>query len=161
MRIIKREQCNSIAPTSKSALTYDIGYMEKEKTYHIRVIANSGGGFFSNEWVPITEILSCIQDSANGQPFKALIFRPLYESKGANNHGFLAAALRSEGILNTVPKAAYSHLLGDPEAFTKAMAKLVKSKASLEDVVAIRAAEIEARRVAQAEKLKQTAKKKA
>lgn len=161
MRIIKREQCNSIAPTSKSALTYDIGYSEKEKTYHIRVIANSGGGFFSNEWVPITEILSCIQDSPAGQPFKALIFRSLYESKGANNHGFLAAALRSESILNAVPKAAYSHVLGDPEAFAKAMAKLVKSKASLEDVVAIRAAEIEAKRAAQAEKLKQAAKKKA
>jgi hypothetical protein len=157
MRIIKRGTCPQITPTSKSKLTYDVGYNEQFKTYHIRIIGNSGGGFFSNQWIAVED---CIQAAPTGEPFKALVFKPFYESKGANNHGFLSAALREEGILNPAPKAAYSHLLGDPEAFTKAMAKLVKSKANLEDTVAIREAKIEAKRAAQAEKLKKAAKKK-
>ena len=43
--------------------------------------------------------------------FKAPVFKPLFESLGANNHGFLATALRSEGIILADDKYVRSNQL--------------------------------------------------
>jgi hypothetical protein len=159
MRIIKRQyDCPTISPSSKATLAYDINHDKESNSLSIRIIANSGGGFFSNEWIAINDILACIEKAPADFPFKALIFRHLYKSKGSNNHGFLAAVLRNEGLLVSVPKAAYSHAVGDHDAFNKAVQKLVKGKTNLEDIVAIREAEIEAKREALAKKMKAAAK---
>jgi len=82
-------------------------------------------------------------------------------SKSSNNHGFIAAALRSEGILLPVEKAVYSHTLSDVAAFTKAMQKPIKDNVSLEDTVAKHNAEMEARRQAMAEKMRKAGNGKA
>jgi hypothetical protein len=153
-RIIKRSSCKPISPSAKGELTYNIGHNDQPKALIIRIIANTGGGFFSNEWIALDDILACIEEQPTDAPFKALIFRQLYVlSRSSNNHGFLAAALRAEGILLPVEKAVYSHTLGDVAAFTKAMAKPIKENVSLEDTVAIHNAEMEARRQAMAEKI--------
>ncbi len=142
-RIIKQSTCKPISPSAKGKLTYNIGHNDQSKALHIRVIANTGGGFFSNEWIALDDVLSCIEEQPTDDPFKALIFRQLYvSSRSSNNHGFLAAALRAEGILLPVEKAVYSHTLGDVAAFTTAMAKPIKDNVSLEETVALHNAEI-------------------
>jgi len=82
-------------------------------------------------------------------------------SKPSNNHGFPAAALRTEGIFLPVEKAEYSHTLFDTAALTKAMQKPIKGNVSLEDKVAIHNAEMEARRQAMAEKMRKAGNGKA
>jgi hypothetical protein len=136
IRILKKSNCPKLSPKAKGSLTYHIGYAETAKTHLIRVTANTGGGFFSNEWVALGDILDTIDTAEFEDSFKAIILKPLYQSKGANNHGFLAAALRAEGILEAVEDHPLSHTLGDTKAFTKAMQKLVKEKVSLDDDVA-------------------------
>jgi len=112
-RIIQQSTCKLISPAAKGQLTYNIGHNDQSKALHFRVIANTGGGFFSNEWIALDDVLSCIEEQPAGEPFKAIIFRKLYvSSKSSNNHGFLAAALRAEGILLPVEKAVYSHIFG-------------------------------------------------
>jgi hypothetical protein len=135
LRIIKKGTCGLIAPSSTGELTYNIGFDAKDKTFHFRVIGNSGGGYHSREWVSLDAILEHIEAQPPGQPFKSLILRKVYVSTGANNYGFLAAVLRAEGILVPVPKKPFSHLAGDVAAFRKAMQSLLKT--DLEDEVAL------------------------
>ena len=136
LRIIKKSTCSKISPQARGQLTYHIGYDETAKTFHLRVTENTGGGFFSNEWIGIDSILETVAALPTNEPFKAVIFIPLYQSTSANNHGFLAAALRAENLLGIVDGQPLSHTLGDIKVFKAAMAKLFKEKVDLHDDVA-------------------------
>jgi len=133
--IIKKASCPKLSASAKGDLTYHVGY-DDNKTFHLRVTANTGGGFFSNEWISLDAIIEVVKSMPFDSPFKAIILKPLYVSQGANNHGFLAAALRAEEILLPVEKHPLSHTLGDTKAFHKAMQKLIKNKVDLDDDVA-------------------------
>ena len=141
MRIIKKGTCGMIAPSSSGQLTYDVGFQEKDKTFHFRVTGNTGGGYFSKEWVSLVAIQERIEAQPPGQPFKSLILRKVYVSTGANNYGFLSAVLRKEGLLLPVPKKPFSHLVGDAALLMKAMQPALKAKTDLEDEVTIEEAE--------------------
>ena len=75
--------------------------------------------------------------AGSGFTVHRLIFIPLYASKGANNHGFLAATLRSEYVLEPAEDQPLSHTLGNVKSFKAAIAKLVKAKTDLHDKVAV------------------------
>ena len=135
-RIIKKSTSPKLSPRAQGSLTYHVGYDETAKTLHFRITANSGGGFFSNEWIALNDILDTIETTSSDKPFKALIFKSLYQSKGSNNHGFLAAALRAENLLLPVEKQLMSHTLGDVKSFKAVMQQLIKDKVSLDDDVA-------------------------
>lgn len=94
-RIIKKGTTCKLSPTSRGEIQYHVA--ENSGDLFIRVAANSGGGFHSKQFLNIRDIEDVIGTQEGS--FKATIFRPLYESSGANNHGFLAAALRAEGTL--------------------------------------------------------------
>jgi len=110
LRIIKKSSSTKLSPRAQGSLTYHVGYDETAKTVHLRITANSGGGFFSNEWIALNDILDTIETTSSDKPFKALIFKLLYQSKESNNHGFLAAALRAESLLLPVEKQLMSQL---------------------------------------------------
>jgi len=157
-RIIKKSQCNLISPTATGKLTYNIGFNDKTNDLFIRIITNSGGGFFSKEWISLENIMNSLEQQPKKAPFKALIFRSLYESRGSNNHGFLSAALRAEGILQPVEKAVYSHTFSSMKPFSDATDKLIQGDTALKDEVAIHEAKLAAQREAMAEKMKKAPK---
>ena len=159
-RIIKKSTAPKLSPRALGSLTYHAGYNDKSKSFHIRITANSGGGFFSNEWIDLNDILDTIETTSPNKPFKAIIFKSLYQSKGSNNHGFLAAALRAESLLLPIEKQLMSHTLGDVKGVKAAMQKLIKDKVSLEDDVAAAVKIKEAKRAALIEAMKASAKKK-
>lgn len=160
LRIIKISTTQKLSASAKGDLTYHIGYEETAKNFHFRITANSGGGFFSNEWVALNDILDTIETTSPDKPFKAIIFKPLYQSKGSNNHGFLAAALRAESLLLPVEKQLMSHTLGNVKSFKTAMQQLIKDKVSLEDDVAEAEKIKEAKRAELIAAMKASAKKK-
>ncbi|WP_371376779.1 hypothetical protein [Thalassotalea aquiviva] len=96
INIIKQAVCGKVSQPDTPTLTYNIGYAPNDKSFHIRVITNTGGGFFSVEWISLDDILSCVE---NRETFNANIFASLFKSKSANNSGFLAAALKAEKLL--------------------------------------------------------------
>ena len=157
LRIIKKSTCPKLSTRAKRTLTYHVGYSATHKSFHIRITANAGG-FFSNEYISLDDVLATIEANGSDTPFKALLFKPLYQSKGANNHGFLAAALLAEGILQPEEGRALSFELRDVPAFKTAMHKLIKDKVDLEDDVAIADAAREAKRAELAKKMQATAK---
>ncbi|WP_432472083.1 hypothetical protein [Amphritea sp. HPY] len=136
IRIIKQSLCSKISSPDKPTITYNVGYDDKAKSLFLRITANSTGGFFSNEWINIESIWKLIETNKTNAPFKALIFKRLYQSNSANNHGFLAAALRAEKLLLPAEKQKLSHTKGDIKALTSAMQKPIKDQVSLEDEVA-------------------------
>jgi hypothetical protein len=160
LRIIKKSTAQKLSPRAQGSLTYHVGYDETAKTFHFRITANSGGGFFSNEWIALNDTLDTIETTSSGKPFKALIFKSLYQSKGSNNHGFLAAALRAEKLLLPVEKQLMSHTLGDVKSFKAAMQQLIKDKVSLDDDVAEAEKIKEAKQAEMVAAMKASAKKK-
>lgn len=146
--ILKKTNCGKVSTPEKETLTYNIGHCGDE--YYFRVTDNAGGGFFSHEWISITDITECLPTGSN---FNATALTPLFKSKSANNAGFLAAALKSESLLLPFKKTKRLHTLGDLSAFTKSMQKLVNSKICLPDEIAEREAIKEAKLKALADKL--------
>ena len=156
IRIIRKSTCPKLSSRAKGELTYHIGHDEKTKSFQFRVTANTGGGFFSKEWISLDDIISII-DEQKTKHFKAIIFIPLYASRGSNNHGFLAAALRAENVLEPVADHPLSHTLGNIKTFNAAMAKLIKAKTDLHDDVAEAEAAKEAKRQEMIERVKAAA----
>ena len=156
IRIIKKSTCLKLSSRAKGKLTYHIGHDDKDKSLLFRVTANTGGGFFSKEWISLDDIIGTIDDQ-DGDTFKAIVFIPLYASKGANNHGFLAAALRAESVLEPIEDQPLSHTQGNIKAFKAAMAKLVKAKTDLHDEVAAAEAIKEKKRQEMIERMKAAA----
>lgn len=159
LRIIKKDQCGKISSPDEPSLTYHVGYDDSSKSLHLRITHNSTGGFFSNEWINLDSILATIEECEPDKPFKALVLKNLYQSKSANNHGFLSAVLRAEKILIPDENQKLSHTQGDPKPFTTAMQKLIKEKVSLEDEVAMADQGKEVKRQALIENMKKAAQK--
>jgi len=149
INILKKAHCGKVSTSEKETLTYNIGDSDEE--YYFRVTDNTGGGYFSNEWVSLNDITELLP---NDTPFNASALAPLFKSKSANNAGFLAAALKAESLLLPVKETKRLHTLGDISSLIKTMQKLVKGKVSLPDEIAEREAVKEAKRTALAEKLK-------
>jgi len=88
---------------------YELG--KSGKKHGIRITSNDNDGLFSNEWVMLDDIATCIEPLAKIDNFPSNKLTPLFKSKSSNNAGFLAAILRHEGVFGTVDKKMYQHYL--------------------------------------------------
>jgi hypothetical protein len=122
--IIKKATCKSLA--GNSTLTYEVGKNDKD-VIQLRIASNSGGGFFSDEWVTLNKILKAIKDWPADHPITSLALRVLFNGKSVNTPSFLLAALLKEGILAPVPDKKRHFQLGETKPFLEAVAKLVAS----------------------------------
>ena len=155
--ILKKFHFGKISTPENETLTHHVGHSSGE--FHLRITDNTGGGFFSDEWVSLSDILEFLSEK---ETFSTTILDPLFQSKSANNAGFMAAALKAEGIILPIEGKKRLFSLGDVESFVTVMNKLIKKKVSLSDEVAERKAEKEAKRLADEKKFKaQRAKVKA
>ena len=139
MRIIKEEKCPKLSPRALGGLVYNIGYTEDEQAFHFRITANSSSGYFSKEWVALKAIQEVLDQQKKDSPFKAITLKGLYKKRGANNHGFLAAALRAEMILGVVEKQPLLHTLNVFEAFAtvKSRTKRTRNCGSIDTTLVI------------------------
>lgn len=136
IRILKKATCPKLSPRGNGELTYHLGYRDEDGQVFLRVTANASSGYFSQEWITLKEI-EALTAAENGHGFKAILFKPLYQQKGANNHGFLGAALKAEGIVEVEeeqPLVLYA--VEERTAFDQQVATLVQEGTSLHDDVA-------------------------
>ena len=70
--IVKVDSCPSL--TGKSTLTYHIGCNADE--IQIRVHANTGGGYFSKEWIAFSVIQETL--AKQSKPFSSMLLKPLF-----------------------------------------------------------------------------------
>jgi hypothetical protein len=109
--------------TGKSTLGYQIG-TDDAGEIHLKVTRNSGGGYFSEEWVPFPTIQAVLEGWPAEKPITSQALRVLYRGKSANNPGFLSAVLLAEGLLEPVPGKARVLQACDPGPFLARVAKL-------------------------------------
>ncbi|WP_371195002.1 hypothetical protein [Glaciecola sp. SC05] len=159
INILKVATCGKVTSPEQATLTYNVGYDTADKTLLLRVTDNATSGLFSTEWIALADILATIEQRTKpNDSFNARLFASLFSSASANNSGFLAAALKAEGILVPFKDSKRLHYLGDVKSFESTMQKLIKDKVSLPDVVAERGA---AKAKLRAENEKQLAAKRA
>ncbi len=149
MNILKKARCGNLSNPGKKTLTYNVGNRDDE--YYLRLSDNQGGGFFSTEWISLSEVTELMPKE---EPFTTSVLTPLYESKSSNNQGFMAAVLVAEKIWLPVIGNRRQFTPGDVTVFTKRMQTLIGKKVNLKDEVAEREAAAEAKRKALEAKLK-------
>ena len=128
IRILKVATCPSLS--GKSTLTYHIGCNEKSKIL-FRIANNTGGGFFSKEWIALDTILNIFDQQPDNKPIVSLLLYPLFQGKSLNTPAFLLAVLRQEGLVRQLqdhPKH-YDRLSSD--TFMAEIEKLIQSKVDL------------------------------
>ena len=105
MRILKTSTCKTIS--AKSTLTYQIGTDNDE--IHVRITKNTGGGFFSDEWISMDDIRSVLDEHPAGTPVTSFLLQPLFQGKSVNTPAFLLAALANEKLLVPIKGKKRSH----------------------------------------------------
>ena len=95
LNIIQTSKCPTVS--NKSTLTYNIGVDNKDNIF-IRIASNTGGGYFSNEWVSLDNITSILGD-VTGEHITSINLIPLFKGKSVNTPGYLLAVLLKEGLL--------------------------------------------------------------
>jgi hypothetical protein len=127
IQVLQADTC----PTSsgKSTLGYEIGTDESDGIY-LRISSNTGGGFFSNEWVSFEAICNAIADWPDDQGITSNTFRKIFHGRSANTPGFVIAVLNAVGILEPEGEKQRVHQARNPESFLAKVEALKKVLAS-------------------------------
>jgi len=127
VKVINSATCLSLS--GKSNITYQVGTDPESNTY-LRIYANTGGGFFSPEWVPLSEVQKLIDAAPKDRPLSSWSLHQLFRGKSANNVGFLSAALVHEKWLRLLAGRKRGLEVMDDAAFQAKLEKLTAGKAS-------------------------------
>jgi hypothetical protein len=122
--ILKTATCESLS--GQSTLTYQLGYTEDKEVY-VRLLENTGGGQFSNEWISLKAVQDVLED--NPEPLTSFMLQGLFVGKSANTPAFLMAALVHEKWLRVLKGKKRGQEILDTSRFMAKMAKLVARKA--------------------------------
>ena len=122
MRVLSTGTCDTLSGSSK--LTYHIGSMPDGEIY-IRVHGNTGGGFFSQEWISLQDILTALKKRPDGRPITSILLSPALPGQSANTPGFMMAVLLHEKLVRSMQGKLRRHELVDPSVFTEKVEKLL------------------------------------
>ena len=124
VRILSVQSCPTIS--GKSKLTYHLGVVDSE--IQLRLYANSGGGFFSKEWISLKAILRTVPVNL---PFTSRVLHEIFHGKSLNSAGFLLAALKHEGLVipSKVKPRCWERV--DPKDFLAKVKAIVESPVDL------------------------------
>ena len=94
---------------------------------YLRVHGNTGGGFFSQEWISLRDILTALKKRPDGRPITSILLNPLFRGRSANTPGFLMAVLLHEKVVRSMQGKLRRHELMGPSAFTEKVDRLMAS----------------------------------
>jgi hypothetical protein len=124
MRVLSTGTSDTLSGSSK--LTYHIGSMPDGEIY-LRVHSNTGGGFFSQEWISLRDILRALEKRPEGKPITSILLNRLFKGRSANTPGFMMAVLLHEKVVRSQQGKLRRHELADPSVFTDKVDKLLES----------------------------------
>ena len=127
MRVLKKATCDTIS--GKSKLTYHIG-ATPDNVIHFRIHSNTGGGFFSQEWIAFEAVQEALKDDTEGAAITSVRLTPLFKGKSVNTPSFLLAALKHLKLVRPVQGKRRHHERLDPGPFLDTVDKLMSSSAT-------------------------------
>ncbi len=122
-QVIKEDQCKSLE--GSATLHYQIG-IDDAGSIQLKIEKNSGGGFFSNEWISFADIQQAFADWPEETPINSMALRPLFLGKSVNTPSFMLAVLTAEKLLEPMPKRKRVHRATDPAPFLATVEELKK-----------------------------------
>lgn len=132
VRILKAASCPSLS--GKSTLSYHIGCGVNsgnsngtEPVIHLRVYANSGGGFFNKDWIALNTIQQLFEKCPSNKPITSFVLYPLFHGRSLNTPAFLLAVLRQEGFLQPMKDKQRSYERLDPNEFMTEIKSLIEA----------------------------------
>jgi hypothetical protein len=128
MKILKTATCKTLS--GKSTLTYQIG-INPDLIVHLRITKNSGGGFFSDEWISLDDILRVLKDRPKESPVMSHFLTPLLKGKSANTSGFIMATLTHLKLIRPLPKKKRVHELLDPLPFLDQVTQMMSTEGTI------------------------------
>ena len=127
IRVLKTATCPTL--TGKAKLTYNIG-CDTSGAVQFRLHANTGGGFFSDDWVPLSAIQAVLDKSPSNKPITSFTLFPLFRGKSANTPAFLLAALKQEGLVLGSKEKQRSYEKCEPKPFLEGIKALIDANGS-------------------------------
>jgi len=124
MKVLKTSTCKTLS--GKSTLTYQIGCLP-DSSIHLRITKNSGGGFFSDEWIAVEDIQAALKKRIEGQAITSFLLTPVFSGKSANNSSFLLATLKHLKLVQPLKGKQREHELLDSQPFLDTVEKLMSS----------------------------------
>jgi hypothetical protein len=122
-KTLKLSTCNALSGNG------EIGYefsLDNKKSLHIRITSNSGGGYFSDESIPMTEIERILFSQPDPSRLTSIAIQPLFKGKSVNTPAFLMAARRNEGFVKPIGELKRFHQCIDAKSFKALIKKLQK-----------------------------------
>ena len=111
---MKIASCPSLS--GKSTLKYNVGCTPDSKIY-FRVFENSGGGFFSQEWISLGAIQKALDKASSDKELTSFLLYPLFSGRSQNSPGFLLAAVKAEGLVQASTKKRRCYERADDSVF--------------------------------------------
>lgn len=140
IKILYQGTCPKLTTRGRGDLTYELGIDDATGSSCLRIAANAGSGAFSHEWLGLDSIRTALTlENEQRQSFTATAMRPLFVKRSSNNHGYLAAILKAEGVLEAFPGQPVMLRLGNWEQMFEKIAVLKEKGVSLPDQIAIAA----------------------
>lgn len=128
IRILKIASCHTLS--GKSTLTYHIG-CNGESEVHIRIHANDGGGFFSNEWISLDKVQQVFAKVPADKPITSFVLHSIFRGKSVNTPAFLLAVLKQEGLVKQSEDKQRQHDRIDPAEFIAGVNTLIATDVDL------------------------------
>lgn len=132
IRILKIATCPTCS--GKATLTYHIG-CNSNSEINFQIIDNTGGGFFSKEWVSLRVIQAAL--SSSPKPITSLSLSKLFQGKSVNTPAFLIAVLKSEHLLKQLEGKEFGYECTDVNVFVTEITRLISSKIDLKSDLAL------------------------
>ncbi len=117
--VIKTAHCPSLS--GKSSLTYQLGFKPTEKgdpALFFRIQSNTGNGYFSDNWVPATDLHEAIEQAPGNGLLCATSLLGLFQGKSINTSGFLLAVLKHEQLIDKSPRSKRYYERCNSDRFT-------------------------------------------
>jgi hypothetical protein len=109
--LLKTATAPKLGKNSEGKIHYQILTAEARVEPAIQIVSNDGGGYYSKELVPFHKIEDCVNTLPKGEAFPSKSLQAAYTGRSSNNAGFLAAILRSEGLLALAPDTEGRHIV--------------------------------------------------
>lgn len=117
---LKTGTAKKLGKQAEGGINYRILGDTERKSIFVSITENEGGGYFSQEIVPFYKVEACITKREQEKPFPSKTFKEAFTGRSSNNAGFLAAILRTEGLLAAAPGTESQHVLsGDWAAWKR------------------------------------------
>lgn len=132
IRVLKAASCPSLS--GKSTLSYQVGYgvignitSITEPEIQLRIYANTGGGFFNKDWIPLSSIQQLLDKNASNKPITSNALYPLFKNRSINTPAFLLAVLKYEGFLRPLKDKQRGYERLEPTEFMTEIKALIET----------------------------------